>query len=35
MSNYLSIKEIGNQVTREGKEISIPAIQRGLVSMVE
>lgn len=31
MSNYLSIKEIGNQVTREGKEISIPAIQRGLV----
>lgn len=31
MSNYLSIKDIRDQVTREGKEISIPAIQRGLV----
>ena len=31
MSNYLSIREIGNQATKDGKEISIPAIQRGLV----
>lgn len=31
MSNYLSIKEIGKQETWEGKKISIPAIQRGLV----